>query len=44
MVPSMRFDQACSARRRALFAECAAAFFVGGASREQTIERLLSNA
>jgi glucose/mannose transport system substrate-binding protein len=44
MVPSMSFDHACSARRRALFAECAAAFFVGGASREQTIERLFSKA
>jgi len=42
MVPSMSFDHACDARRRALFAECAAAFFIGSATREQTLARLLS--
>ncbi len=43
MVPSMSFDHACDARRRALFSESVAAFFTGHATREQTIERLLSN-
>jgi glucose/mannose transport system substrate-binding protein len=44
MVPSMSFDHACDARRRALFAESVAAFFLGDATREQTVARLLAEA